>query len=97
MSSDPPTAKEINDALHDFGFHHPLSVVKRMFAEYVNNKKYWYGENGIDQPDEYWEDISTMNWLRLWVEHVAPLAQVQAQVSQEDAISRLRRGGTLNG
>lgn len=97
MNTDPPSASVIQTALLDFGFHHPLPIVFRMYAEYVNNKKYWYAGEGADQPDEFWEDISTMQWLKLYVEHVTPLSQVQASVSQEDVISRLQRGGSLNG
>jgi len=97
QSTDPPTIKDINDALSDFGFYHPIETVTRMYAEYINNKKYWYGDNGIDQPDEYWHDISTMNWLKLWVEHVRPVAQLQDKEEKDDVIARLRAGKSLVG
>lgn len=97
QSGKPPSAKEITDALADFGLYHPLPIAKRMYSEYVNNKKYWYGDIAADQPDDYWKDIATMNWLSLYIDHVIPLAINQQSISQEDVIDRLKRGGNLNG
>lgn len=95
QSGNTPSAKEINAALYDFGLHHPLPIGKRMYAEYKNHGRYWYPGSAADQPDEFWEDISTFEWLALWVEHVKPLASVHAKQDKKDVIEKLKQGGTL--
>lgn len=93
MSSTPPNASDIEDALIDFGFYHRLSDVERMYAEYVNKGHYGYAGGVLEQPDEYWHDMDTMRWLELWVKYVAPLPRME-QVSVFDT---LRSEGRLNG
>lgn len=93
MSTDDPDPLEIEQALLDFGFYHDLPSVKRMYAEYVNNNLLGYAGGVNEQPEEYWSDMATMRWLQLWVKHVKPIPQLEKQ----DVISRLKKGGTLNG
>lgn len=92
-STTPPTVDEINAVLSDFGFYHPLREVKLMYAEYVNNNLLGYSGGVLEQPDEYWADINTMRWLRLWVEHVQNAPRMQ-QVSVFDT---LKTEGRING
>ncbi len=88
MKSDPPSALEISNALIDFGFYHEFSEVARMYAELQNNKLLGYSGGVNEQPSEYWQDISTMRWLALWVEHVAPLPRMK----QESWIDKIKQG-----
>lgn len=64
-----------------------------MYAEYVNNKRYAYEGGVMDQPSEYWDDMTTMRWLELWVKHVAPLPRME----QTSVFDNLRETGTLDG
>jgi hypothetical protein len=92
----PPSRENIEDALEDFGLYHDFTTAIRMYAEYKNNKRYWYPGAGVDQPNEYWADIATMNWLTLWHEHVKPFSESLAifdDSEREDIIDRLRKGG----
>lgn len=92
MDGNAPDPHDIDDAIQDYGFYHSPEQVKRMYAEYVNNNLLGYSGGVLEQPDEYWYDISTMNWLKLWVEHVLPLAD---DTPHTDIIEHLRAGGSL--
>jgi hypothetical protein len=39
LSTDDPNPADLDKALVDFGFFHNVKDVKRMYAEYVNNKR----------------------------------------------------------
>ncbi len=93
ISTTTPSAETINDALIDYGFYHTPIQVQRMYAEKVNHGLLGYVGGVIDQPDEYWHDMSTMRWLQLWHEHVAPLARLE----QTSWIDNIREHGTLQG
>jgi len=93
MSTTTPSAETINNNLKDYGFYHTPEQVQRMYAEKVNHGLLGYVGGVIDQPDEYWHDMSVMRWLQLWVEHVAPMARLE-QVSAFDTI---KEHGTLQG
>lgn len=86
LSGNPPMPYEIEEALLDFGFYHALPEVCRMYAELTNNKRYGYAGGVQDQPPEYWRDMSTMNWLKLYVEEVLPTAGLIPQVSVFDQL-----------
>jgi hypothetical protein len=93
LSTDDPNPADLDKALVDFGFFHNVKDVKRMYAEYVNNKRYGYKGAVLDQPDEYWEDMSTMHLIKLWVESRKGVFHME----QVDVIDQLRKTGRLQG
>jgi len=94
LSSDEPPHHVIEDALLDFGFYHTPLQVQRMYAELTNRNHYGYAGGVLDQPPEYWHDMATMQWLKLYVEHVLPQAGL---IPQHDVIEQLKRTGKMNG
>lgn len=80
-SPETPNQEDVNQALKDFGFYHDLADVKRMYAEYSNNKQYGYAGGVMDQPDSYWHDMYIMKNLELWVKHFAPLIGFVDEIS----------------
>lgn len=93
ISDNEPTVEEINNALVDFGFYHSFEQVARMYAEYTNNKLLGYAGGVNEQPDEYWRDLATMRWLRLWVENVKPMPRL----AQRSVFDTLRDEGRFIG
>lgn len=93
MSTTPPSAETIDRNLKDFGFYHQFEEVTRMYAEKTNHGLLGYAGGVIDQPSEYWHDMATMQWLKLWVEHVKPMARLE-QVSW---LENIQKHGTLQG
>jgi hypothetical protein len=93
IKNDPSDAADLSAALVDFGFYHDLSTVMRMYAEYVNHGNYGYSGGVIDQPDEYWSDITTMRLLHRWVEATAG----KPQLEQTSVFDTLRNEGRLMG
>lgn len=92
QSANPPTHEEIENALLDFGFYHTFTQVSRMFAEYTNKGLLGYSGGVLEQPDEYWDDIATMQWLKLYVEHVAPMPRLE-QISVFETLQKENRFG----
>jgi hypothetical protein len=79
----------VRQRLLNFGFYHDLHDVKRMYAEYVNNKHYGYAGGVMDQPDTYWHDMSIMKDLEFYVEELLPFASAE---EKEDKIREMLRG-----
>jgi hypothetical protein len=92
LSDEPPSTEVIETALLDYGFYHQPHTVQRMFAEYKNRNLLGYEGGVLDQPDEYWSDISTMSWLELYVKHVANAPRME-QVSVFDTLTNENRLG----
>lgn len=93
LSSDPPGIEDIESALEDFGFYHGFSDVARMYAEHENHGNLGYEGGVLDQPPEFWADLSTMKWLELWVKHVKDMPRLQ-QVSVFDQLRETGRFGS---
>lgn len=93
QSDDPPSADIIEAALVDFGYYHAPKDAKRMYAELTNHHLLGYAGGVLDQPDEYWDDMATMQWLSLWVKHVAPMPRMQ----QTSVFDTLRSEERLDG
>lgn len=92
-SNSEPTAETIEAMIEDFGFYHTWTDVYRMYAEYINRGHYGYEGGVLDQPPEYWQDMTTMKWLELWVKHVATLPRLE----QESVFDTLRNEGRIDG
>ena len=93
LSDEPPDTQTIEDALLDFGFYHQLPDVERMYAEYMNHGNYGYAGGVLDQPTEFWDDMSTMRLLELYVKHVATMPRLE-QVSVFDQLRKDGRFGS---
>lgn len=92
LSDETPDTRTIEDALLDFGFYHTLIEVERMYAEYVNHGNLGYAGGVMDQPEEYWHDMTTMRWLELYAKHVATAPRLE-QVSVFDQLRQSGRFG----
>ena len=95
LAGNTPQAHEIEEALLDFGFYHRLHEVTRMYAEYTNRNLLGYAGGVNEQPEEYWRDMSTMQWLKLYVEQVLPTAGAIPQESVFDQLRNNRGFGTM--
>lgn len=92
QSESPPSNEDIEDALLDFGFYHTVGQVTRMYAEYTNKGLLGYAGGVLEQPDEYWDDMATMQWLSLYVKHVAPMPRME-QISVFETLRDENRFG----
>lgn len=88
----PPPVETIEAALLDFGFWHRPIEVQRMYSYLINYNQLGYAGGVLDQPDEYFEDMTTIQYLRLWVEHAKPLIMPD---DTPDIIDHLKNGGNL--
>jgi len=77
LNPTPPAAVDIEAALEDFGFCHDLLDVGRMYAGLSNHGHLGYAGGVLDQPEEYWQDMSTMRWLEMWVQYVATMPRLE--------------------
>lgn len=93
MRMDDPPIHEIDDALRDFGFYHRPIEVQRMYSQLQNHGNLGYPGAVLDQPEEYWRDMATMNWLRLWVKIVKPAQRL----TQNSVFNTIKTTGKMNG
>lgn len=92
-SNSEPNVETIETVLEDFGFYHTWLDVLRMYAEYSNHGHYGYAGGVLDQPQEYWDDMTTMKWLELWVKHIAGMPRLE----HESVFDTLRNEGRIDG
>lgn len=91
LSTKEPTMEEIEDALKDFGFHHRAIDVQRLYA--MRDTHLGYEGGVLAQPDEYWQDLATMYWLRKWCEMDKKIIRLE----QTSWIDNVRSGSGLSG